>query len=86
MKPAPSRGTNSGLLEWHSVLERPSAMNDIAAGLGNSLCSAALEIGFAGAQIAHCYNAAAHQQLGYSAVAVLVLVTIVGFRWFARSA
>ena len=61
-------------------------MNDIAAGLGSFLCSTALDVGVKGAQIAHCYNAAAHQQLGYSAVAVLVLATVVGIRWFGRSA
>ena len=59
-------------------------MNDVAVGLGSFMCRAALDIGVAGAQIAHCYNAAAHQQLGYSAVALLLLGGGVGFRWFAR--
>ena len=61
-------------------------MNDIAAGFGSFLCHTALDIGFAGAQIAHCYNAAAHQQLGYSAVAVLLVLAAVGLRRFARCA
>jgi hypothetical protein len=61
-------------------------MNDIAAGLGSFLCRTALDIGFAGAQIAHCYSAAAHQQLGYSAFALLLLVAAIGFKRLARSA
>jgi hypothetical protein len=61
-------------------------MNDIATNLGSFLCSTALDVGFAGAQVAHCYNAAAHQQLGYSGVAVLLLIFVVGFRLLTRSA
>jgi hypothetical protein len=61
-------------------------MNDIAAGFGSFLCNAALDIGFAGANVAQCYSAMAHQQLGYGAAALLVLVVAVGFRWIARSA
>jgi hypothetical protein len=61
-------------------------MNDAAAGFGNLLCRTALDVGFAGAQIAHCYSAAAHQQLGYSAFALLVLVAVIGFKRLARSA
>ena len=86
MKRTPSHGTNTGLLEWQSVLGRPSAMNDIAADFGSFLCNAALDLGFAGAKVAHCYSVAAHQQLGYGAVTLLVLVVAVGFRWFGRSA
>jgi hypothetical protein len=59
-------------------------MNDIAAGLGSFLCSAALDVGFSGAQIAHCYNAAAHQQLGYSAAALLLLAMAVALHRFGR--
>ena len=61
-------------------------MNDIATGFGSFLCHAALDLGFAGAQIAHCYSAAAHQQFGYSAFAVCLLAAVVGFKRFARSA
>jgi hypothetical protein len=61
-------------------------MNDIAAGFGSFLCSTAQEIGFAGAQIAHCYNSAANQQLGYSGLAALLVIAVIAFRRLARSA
>ena len=61
-------------------------MNDIAAAFGSFLCHAALDIGVAGAQIAHCYSAAAHQQLGYSALAACLLAGVLAFKRLARSA
>lgn len=61
-------------------------MHDLAAGFGSFLCRSALDIGFAGAQIAHCYSAAAHQQLGYSAFGMCLLAAVLGWRRFARSA
>jgi hypothetical protein len=61
-------------------------MNDIAAGLGSFLCRTALDISLTGAQMAHCYNATAHQRLGYSAAALLLLGAAVAFRRFGRAA
>jgi hypothetical protein len=50
------------------------------------MCRTALDVGFAGAQIAHCYNAATHQQLGYSVIALLLLAVVTAFQRFGRSA
>jgi hypothetical protein len=58
-------------------------MNDIAAGLGRFVCQTAFDLGLAGA---HCYNAAAQQQLGYSAMALLIVAAAMGFRRITRSA
>jgi len=57
-------------------------MNEIAAGLGSVICRAALDSGLAGA--IHCYEAAAHQRLGYSAAALFLILGAVAFRRCGR--
>ncbi len=57
-------------------------MSEIAAGLGSFICRAALESGLAGA--VHCYEAAAHQRLGYSTAVLLLLGAAVGLRRLGR--
>jgi hypothetical protein len=60
------------------------AMHEIFAGLGNLICRGALEIGFAGAQFARCYEASTVQSIGYTAAALLLL-TACGVRQVRRS-
>ena len=56
-------------------------MNEIAAGLGSVICSAALTVGVSGAR---CYNGIAQQGLGYAGAALFLLLVIVGLRRLAR--
>ena len=59
-------------------------MNEVAADLGSFICRTALEAGAAVAQAVHCYEAVAHQGLGYSAAVMLVILGTAAFRRFGR--
>ncbi len=56
-------------------------MNEIAAGLGSVICSAALAVGASGAR---CYDGMAQQGLGYAGAALFLLLVIVGLRRLGR--
>jgi hypothetical protein len=59
----------------------PRAMNPIAAGLGNVICSTALAVGVPGAR---CYDALAQQSFGYAGAALLLLLVIAALKGLRR--